>query len=230
MNTIGRCERRRQQQPERGAPNAAHPDHAHPRFGPVGCPSLRRGINAIASPMASSLTLRPGSSGDTFRMDEEAVREHAQGHIDALMAGDVGRALEDLSSQLRSQPGELMAMLPLPLTSAEIESVDMAGSGLHGRAAPRRRDRRDAARDALEGARRAPDDRRGEPPEQQRGSGRGSASRPPRRPEPISLSRPGGPRSARRALPREQPSAASRAPQRRCRPARSGSAAPSERA
>ena len=62
-------------------------------------------------------------------MDEEAVREHAQGHIDALKAGDVGRALEDLSSQLRSQPGELMAMLPLPLTAGEIETVDLAGSG-----------------------------------------------------------------------------------------------------
>ena len=62
-------------------------------------------------------------------MDEQAVREHAQGHLDALIAGDVGRALEDLSSELRSQPGELMAMLPLPLTSAEIESVDRAGAG-----------------------------------------------------------------------------------------------------
>ena len=62
-------------------------------------------------------------------MDEQAVREHAQGHLDALIAGDVGRALEDLSSQLRSQPGELMAMLPLPLTSAEVESVDKAGAG-----------------------------------------------------------------------------------------------------
>ena len=62
-------------------------------------------------------------------MDEEAVRAHAQGHIDALKAGDVGRALEDLSAALRTQPGELMAMLPLPLTAAEIESVDMAGSG-----------------------------------------------------------------------------------------------------
>jgi hypothetical protein len=62
-------------------------------------------------------------------MDEQAVLEHAQGHLDALKAGDVGRALEDLSAELRSQPGELMAMLPLPLTSAEVESVEKAGSG-----------------------------------------------------------------------------------------------------
>ena len=62
-------------------------------------------------------------------IDEQAVREHAQGHLDALIAGDVDRALQDLSNELRSQPGELMAMLPLPLTSAEIESVEKAGSG-----------------------------------------------------------------------------------------------------
>jgi hypothetical protein len=62
-------------------------------------------------------------------MDEQAVREHAQGHLEALIAGDVGRALDDLSAHLRSQPGELMAMLPLPLTSAEVESVDKAGAG-----------------------------------------------------------------------------------------------------
>jgi hypothetical protein len=62
-------------------------------------------------------------------MDEQAVRDHAQSHIDALVAGDVDRALQDLSKELRSHPGELMAMLPLPLTSAEVESVEMAGSG-----------------------------------------------------------------------------------------------------
>ena len=49
--------------------------------------------------------------------------------IDALKAGDVERALSDLSAELRSQPGELMAMLPLPLTSAEVESVTKAGAG-----------------------------------------------------------------------------------------------------
>lgn len=62
-------------------------------------------------------------------MDEQAVRDHAQGHIDALVAGDVERALEDLSEELRRNPGEIMAMLPLPLVSGEVEAVDMAGSG-----------------------------------------------------------------------------------------------------
>ena len=60
-------------------------------------------------------------------MDEQDVRQHAQGHLDALVAGDVDRAIEDLSRELRQNLGEIMAMLPLPLTEAEIESVDMGG-------------------------------------------------------------------------------------------------------
>jgi hypothetical protein len=75
------------------------------------------------------LRLAPLSPVNTPTMDEQAVRAHTQDHLDALIAGDVDRALQDLSNELRSQPGELMAMLPLPLTSAEIESVERAGSG-----------------------------------------------------------------------------------------------------
>ena len=62
-------------------------------------------------------------------MDDQTVRAHAQGHLDALIAGDVDRAIEDFSEELRRNLGEIMAMLPLPLTAAEIESVDRAGSG-----------------------------------------------------------------------------------------------------
>ena len=62
-------------------------------------------------------------------MEEQAVRDHAQGHLDALIAGDVDRAIDDFSEELRRNLGEIMAMLPLPLTSARVESVDRAGSG-----------------------------------------------------------------------------------------------------
>jgi hypothetical protein len=61
-------------------------------------------------------------------MDEQAVRDHAQGHLDALLAGDVDRAIQDLSQELQRNLGEIMAMLPLPLTAADIESIDMGGS------------------------------------------------------------------------------------------------------
>jgi hypothetical protein len=61
-------------------------------------------------------------------MDEQAVRDHARAHLDALLAGDVDRAIEDMSQELHRNLGEIMAMLPLPLTAADIESVEMGGS------------------------------------------------------------------------------------------------------
>jgi hypothetical protein len=96
----------------------------------VWAPKSTVALKALASQRAGSL--RPLARGprDAFAMaiDEQAVRDHAQGHLDALIAGDVDRALQDLSKELRSQPGELMAMLPLPLTAGEIETVDLAAS------------------------------------------------------------------------------------------------------
>ncbi len=63
-------------------------------------------------------------------MDQQKVREHAQAHCDALLAGDVERATEDLSDALRGNLGPLLALMPLPLTEATVESVEMAGSGM----------------------------------------------------------------------------------------------------
>jgi hypothetical protein len=62
-------------------------------------------------------------------MDEQAVRDHAQAFFDALLAGDIGQAAEELSSQLRSNLGPIVAMLPLPLTEASIESVETTATG-----------------------------------------------------------------------------------------------------
>jgi len=62
-------------------------------------------------------------------MDEPIVREHIQALCDALQAGDVGRAALEMSRELQANLGPLVAMLPLPLTEARIESVDMAGTG-----------------------------------------------------------------------------------------------------
>jgi hypothetical protein len=61
-------------------------------------------------------------------MDEQSVREHAQAHCDALLAGDIGRASQEMSRELQSNLGPLVAMLPLPLTAASVESVEMAGT------------------------------------------------------------------------------------------------------
>ncbi|MGH2391986.1 MAG: hypothetical protein ACRDGH_00620 [Candidatus Limnocylindria bacterium] len=62
-------------------------------------------------------------------MDEQAVRDHARAYCDALLAGNIGQAAEELSSQLRSNLGPVVAMLPLPLSEASIESVETTASG-----------------------------------------------------------------------------------------------------
>ena len=62
-------------------------------------------------------------------MDEQAVREHAQAHADALLAGDIGKASEEMSPQLRQNLGPIVAMLPMPMTEASIESVESTPTG-----------------------------------------------------------------------------------------------------
>jgi hypothetical protein len=60
-------------------------------------------------------------------MDEQSVREHAQAHCDALLSGDIGLAAKEMSRELQANLGPLVAMLPLPLTAATVESVEMTG-------------------------------------------------------------------------------------------------------
>lgn len=62
-------------------------------------------------------------------MDEQLIREHARALCEALVAGDIGKASQEMSPELQRNLGPVVALLPLPLTSAEIESVEMTGSG-----------------------------------------------------------------------------------------------------
>lgn len=62
-------------------------------------------------------------------MDPQAVRERAQAFCAALVAGDIDRAAEELSQELRTNLGAIVAILPLPLAEATIESVEIGGSG-----------------------------------------------------------------------------------------------------
>lgn len=57
-------------------------------------------------------------------MDEAEVRQHAQAYCDALLAGNVDRAIEEFSKELHQHLGELISQIPLPLKEAEIESVE----------------------------------------------------------------------------------------------------------
>jgi hypothetical protein len=61
-------------------------------------------------------------------MDEQSDREHALAHCDALLAGDVGLAAQEMSRELQAHRGPVVAMLPLPLTQATVESVEMTGT------------------------------------------------------------------------------------------------------
>jgi hypothetical protein len=62
-------------------------------------------------------------------MDRNVVETHAQSTSDALLAGEIDRATEDFSPELKSNLGQLIALLPLPLTEATVESVDQTGKG-----------------------------------------------------------------------------------------------------
>jgi hypothetical protein len=62
-------------------------------------------------------------------IDEDTLRDEAQAFCDALAAGNVDEAIGMLSSELRRNAGEVLALLPLPANEVEIESVDRSGSG-----------------------------------------------------------------------------------------------------
>jgi hypothetical protein len=62
-------------------------------------------------------------------LTEDEVREHALAFGDALVAGEVDRAIQDLSDELRRNLGEVLALLPLPAKEASVESIDHSGSG-----------------------------------------------------------------------------------------------------
>lgn len=62
-------------------------------------------------------------------MDRDAVEAHAQVVCDALVAGEIDRATEDFSQELKSNLGQVIAQLPLPISEANIESVDQGGKG-----------------------------------------------------------------------------------------------------
>jgi hypothetical protein len=62
-------------------------------------------------------------------MDAQTVREHAETYCAALIEGDMARAGEVMSRELQANLGQLVAILPLPLTEATVESVEVGGSG-----------------------------------------------------------------------------------------------------
>jgi hypothetical protein len=63
-------------------------------------------------------------------MDESAVRASVEAVGEALVAGDVDAAIGYLSDELQRNPGEVIAMLPLPATEASIVSLERTTSAV----------------------------------------------------------------------------------------------------
>jgi hypothetical protein len=61
-------------------------------------------------------------------MDEPQVRERAEAFCAALVAGDIDRAIGDISKELRQNLGEVLVLFPLPATEASVESIDHGGA------------------------------------------------------------------------------------------------------
>jgi hypothetical protein len=51
-------------------------------------------------------------------MDEATVRGRAAALCEAIVVGDVDRAIEDVSAELRRNLGEVIGLFPLPSTEA----------------------------------------------------------------------------------------------------------------
>jgi len=62
-------------------------------------------------------------------MTEDEVRDRAGAVCAALVAGDIGQVVEAMSDELRRNPGEVIAMLPLPAVAAEITRLEGSGGG-----------------------------------------------------------------------------------------------------
>jgi len=59
-------------------------------------------------------------------MDEQTTKDHIQAHADAVVRGDMDTVIADLSEELQPQAPQLAAGLPMPVTEAEVLSVDFA--------------------------------------------------------------------------------------------------------
>src|SRR5688500_10092330 len=60
-------------------------------------------------------------------MDESTVKQHAETHGNAVVAGDLRTAGADLTPEVASQAQAVMGKLPRPTTGAEVLKVESAG-------------------------------------------------------------------------------------------------------
>jgi hypothetical protein len=60
-------------------------------------------------------------------MDESTVKQHAEAHGNAVVAGDLRTAGSDLTPEVSSQAQDVMGKLPRPTTGAEVLKVESSG-------------------------------------------------------------------------------------------------------
>jgi len=63
-------------------------------------------------------------------MDETTVRDSANVHAQAIVAGDLGRAGSYLSPEAMESAGTVMKQMPRPVTGAEVVSVEPDGDAM----------------------------------------------------------------------------------------------------
>lgn len=62
-------------------------------------------------------------------MNEDDVRARADSVGQSLVDGNVDAVIACLSDELRRNPGEVVALLPLPATEVSVVSIERTGSG-----------------------------------------------------------------------------------------------------
>ena len=60
-------------------------------------------------------------------MDESMVRQHAEAHGNAVVAGDLRTAGSDLTAEVAGKAQDVMGKLPRPTTAAEVQKVETVG-------------------------------------------------------------------------------------------------------
>ncbi len=58
-------------------------------------------------------------------MDEATAKSHIEAHADAVVSGDQQALLADFCEELRPQVPQLAQMLPQPVTSSEIQDIEV---------------------------------------------------------------------------------------------------------
>ncbi|MHB8690667.1 MAG: hypothetical protein ACYDHH_05425 [Solirubrobacteraceae bacterium] len=61
-------------------------------------------------------------------MDDQQTRDRIKQHADAVVRGDMDTVVADFTEGLRSHVPELAKALPLPVTSADVLSIDVGDS------------------------------------------------------------------------------------------------------